>query len=58
METLRGTVTELGQTAVTVLMDDGSTRVVDVPERIHVEIGMPVTIVDFGDGAPIYGWGD
>jgi hypothetical protein len=28
-----------------------------VPEMIHVEAGMPVTIADPGDGKPIYGWG-
>jgi hypothetical protein len=28
-----------------------------VPEMIHVEIGMCVTIIDTGDGKPIYHWG-
>ena len=41
----------------TVAIDDGSERVVDVPPMIHVEVGMRVTIIDAGDGKPIYGWG-
>ena len=39
-------------------MEDGSERVISVPEMIHVEVGMPVTVVDFGDNKPIYKWGD
>lgn len=29
----------------------------DVPELIQVEVGMPVTILDTGDGKPIIRWG-
>jgi hypothetical protein len=38
-------------------MDDGSERVVDVPEMILIEPGMPVTIIDTGDDKPLYRWG-
>jgi hypothetical protein len=38
-------------------MDDGSEIVVEVPELIHVGVGIRVTIIDTGDGKPIYRWG-
>jgi hypothetical protein len=50
-------VTRLNGSQATVSIDDGSERVIDVPPRIHVAIGMRVTIVDTGDGKPIYAWG-
>lgn len=58
MEGQRGTVTAVAGTDATVTMDEGSTRVVPVPDMILVEAGMPVTVIDIGDGKPIYKWGD
>jgi hypothetical protein len=29
-----------------------------VPERILVEVGMAATVVDVGDGKPVFVWGD
>ena len=53
----RGTVVELEGEDATVELEDGSRRVVRVPEMIDVEIGMSVRIVDVGAGEPIYLWG-
>lgn len=58
MDQLRGVVKSLvnGDEAL-IGLDDGSERRLQVPGMIYVEVGMPVRIVDFGDGAPIIGWG-
>jgi hypothetical protein len=55
--TTRGTVVELHGTEATLEMEDGTRAVADVPEMIHVEVGMAVAVTDVGDGKPIYQWG-
>lgn len=37
--------------------DDGSERIVDVPDTISVAVGMAVTVVDIPGDTPIYRWG-
>jgi len=54
----RGTVEGLEGAKATLALDDGSERVFDVPERILVEVGMAATVVDVGDGKPVFVWGD
>jgi hypothetical protein len=41
-----------------VTFEDGSTEIVAISSMIVVEVGMTVTIVDVGESAPIYLWGD
>jgi hypothetical protein len=53
----RGTVVELKGEDATVELEDGSRRIVRVPELIDVEIGTAIRIVDVGAGEPIYLWG-
>ena len=57
MQERKGTVTALGDGMATVVLEDGTVRFVDVPEMIDVRVGSPVTIVDVGDGKPIFSWG-
>jgi hypothetical protein len=57
VERLRGTVVAVNEDEATVALDDGSERVVPVPDMIQVEVGMTVRIADFGDGKPLYAWG-
>jgi len=53
----RGVVKLLTATEATVTLDDGSEMTVPASDMIQIEVGMPVLIVDFGDGAPIVRWG-
>jgi hypothetical protein len=48
---------QLNDDEATVELEDGSRRVVQVPAMIQIEVGMSVGITDFGDGSPIYIWG-
>jgi hypothetical protein len=57
MQQRRGKVTSLDGQEATLLMDDGSTLTLSVPEMIQVEVGMPMLVVDVGDGKPIVRWG-
>ncbi len=57
IEQHRATVKSITGTKATVALEDGSEREIEVPDMIHVVAGMPVTIIDTGDGKPIYGWG-
>jgi hypothetical protein len=50
-------VIEVKGAEATVELEDGSRRVVPVPDMLQVEIGMTVRIADFGDGKPVYAWG-
>lgn len=57
MQQRHGKVTSLDGQEATLLMDDGSTLTLNVPEMIQVEVGTPVLVVDVGDGKPIVRWG-
>ena len=48
----------LSATEAVVTLDDGSEMTVPVSDMVQIEVGMPVLIVDFGDGAPIIRWGN
>jgi hypothetical protein len=39
-------------------MDDGSERLVPVPQSVHVDVGSPVAIFEGDDGRLVYKWGD
>jgi hypothetical protein len=55
---LTGTVTALSGSVARLAIDDGSERVVHRPEMLDIDVGTPVTIIDTGDGQPIYHWGE
>ena len=57
MKEERGTVVELNGESATVEMEDGSSRIVSVPEMLDVSVGSSVSIVDTGDDKPIVLWG-
>jgi hypothetical protein len=58
VEEKRGVVRLLSATEAVVTLDDGSEMTVPVSDMVQIEVGMPVLIVDFGDGAPIIRWGN
>ncbi len=58
MDKRRGTVTRVDENEAIVTFEDGSTEIVAISSMIVVEVGMTVTIVDVGESAPIYLWGD
>lgn len=57
MKEQRGVVKSLTATEATVTLEDGSEMTVPVSDMIQIDVGMPVLIVDVGDGAPIIRWG-
>jgi hypothetical protein len=50
MEEFKGKVVAIDDSRATVALDDGSERIVEVPDITSIEVGMPVAITDYGDG--------
>ena len=53
----RGIVTSVMGSEATVILANGSERVITVPAMIHVAVGTRLTIDDSGKGEPVYKWG-
>ena len=53
----RGTVVAMNDQDATVLLEDGESRIVSVPEMLDVSVGTTVKIIDTGDNKPIFAWG-
>jgi predicted RNA-binding protein with RPS1 domain len=54
-----GKVVEVTASGATVELQDGTRELVEIPQmdKISIEVGMSVTVIDTGDGKPIYMWG-
>ena len=57
MEERQGTVAAVTEDDAIVLLDDGTSLTVSIPDGIAAVVGMRVTVVEAG-GSATYRWGD